>query len=38
MSLIVDVVIAVTKFAHGAWTHRGARPVMVVFLVRLARQ
>jgi len=38
MSLIVDVVIAVTKFAHGAWLIVVLVPVMVVFLVRLARQ
>jgi amino acid transporter len=38
MSLIVDVVIAVTKFAHGAWLVVVLVPVMVVFLVRLARQ
>ena len=38
MSLIVDVIIAVTKFAHGAWLIVVLVPVMVVFLVRLARQ
>jgi amino acid transporter len=38
MSLIVDVVIAVTKFSHGAWLVVVLVPVMVVFLVRLARQ
>src|SRR5260370_1281112 len=38
MSLIVDVVIAVTKFTHGAWLIVVLVPVMVVFLVRLARQ
>ncbi|HEV3135727.1 MAG TPA: amino acid permease [Acidimicrobiia bacterium] len=38
MSLIVDAVIAVTKFAHGAWLVVVLVPVMVVFLVRLARQ
>jgi len=38
MSLIVDVVIAVTKFAHGAWLIVVLVPIMVVFLVRLARQ
>jgi amino acid transporter len=38
MSLVVDVIIAITKFAHGAWLVVVFVPVMVVFLVRLARQ
>jgi hypothetical protein len=38
LSLVVDVVIAVTKFTHGAWLIVVLVPVMVVFLVRLARQ
>ncbi|MBV9950540.1 MAG: hypothetical protein JO291_01215, partial [Acidimicrobiia bacterium] len=38
VSLIVDVVIAITKFTHGAWVIIALVPVMVVFLVRLARQ
>ena len=38
MSLVVDVVIAITKFTHGAWLVVVMVPVMVVFLVRLARQ
>ncbi len=38
MSLVVDVVIAITKFTHGAWLVIVLVPVMVVFLVRLARQ
>jgi amino acid transporter len=38
LSLVVDIVIAVTKFKHGAWVIIILVPVMVVFLVRLARQ
>jgi hypothetical protein len=38
LSLMVDVVIAITKFTHGAWIIVALVPVMVVFLVRLARQ
>jgi amino acid transporter len=38
LSLVVDVVIAVTKFTHGAWMVVVLVPIMVVFLVRLARQ
>lgn len=38
MSLVVDIVIAVTKFTHGAWLIVVLVPIMVVFLVRLARQ
>jgi amino acid transporter len=38
LSLVVDVVIAVTKFTHGAWMIVVLVPLMVVFLVRLARQ
>ncbi len=38
LSLVVDVVIALTKFTHGAWMVVVLVPVMVVFLVRLARQ
>ena len=38
LSLVVDVIIAVTKFTHGAWVIVVLVPVMVVFLVRLARQ
>jgi amino acid transporter len=38
LSLVVDVIIAVTKFTHGAWLIVVLVPVMVVFLVRLARQ
>ena len=38
LSLIVDVIIAVTKFTHGAWVIVVLVPLMVVFLVRLARQ
>src|SRR5581483_10031667 len=35
---VVDVIIAITKFTHGAWIIVVLVPVMVVFLVRLARQ
>jgi amino acid transporter len=38
LTLVVDIVIAVTKFTHGAWAIVLLVPVMVVFLVRLARQ
>jgi amino acid transporter len=38
LSFIVDIVIAVTKFTHGAWVIIILVPVMVFFLVRLARQ
>jgi amino acid transporter len=38
LSFIVDIVIAVTKFTHGAWVIVILVPVMVFFLVRLAKQ
>ncbi|MBI2169798.1 MAG: amino acid permease [Actinobacteria bacterium] len=38
LTLVVDVVIAVTKFTHGAWLIVVAVPIFVFFLVRLARQ
>jgi amino acid transporter len=38
LSAVVDVIIAITKFTHGAWIIVVLVPVMVVFLVRLARQ
>jgi amino acid transporter len=38
MTLVVDVVIAITKFTHGAWVVVALVPLMVVFLVRLSRQ
>ncbi len=38
LTLVVDVIIAITKFTHGAWLIVVFVPVMVVFLVRLARQ
>jgi hypothetical protein len=38
MTLIVDIVIAITKFTHGAWVVVALVPLMVVFLVRLSRQ
>jgi hypothetical protein len=38
MTLVVDVVIAITKFTHGAWVVVVLVPLMVFFLVRLSRQ
>jgi hypothetical protein len=38
MTLVVDIVIAITKFTHGAWVIVVLVPLMVIFLVRLARQ
>jgi amino acid transporter len=38
LSLVVDAVIAVTKFTHGAWMIVVLVPIMVAFLLRLARQ
>ena len=38
LSLVVDVVIAITKFKGGAWAIIVFVPVMVFLLVRLARQ
>jgi amino acid transporter len=38
LSVIVDIVIAITKFSHGAWVIIVLVPVMVLFLVRLAKQ
>ena len=38
MTLLVDVVIAIFKFTHGAWVIVVFVPIMVVFLVRLAKQ
>jgi amino acid transporter len=38
MTLVVDIVIAITKFTHGAWVIVLLVPLMVLFLVRLARQ
>jgi amino acid transporter len=38
LSLVVDVIIAVTKFTHGAWAIVVVVPVMVALLVRLNRQ
>lgn len=38
LSLVVDLVIAVTKFTHGAWVIVVLVPVMVAVLVRLNRQ
>jgi amino acid transporter len=38
MTLVVDIVIAITKFTHGAWVIVVLVPLMVLFLVRLSRQ
>src|SRR5262245_17784016 len=38
LSLIVDVIIAITKFTHGAWLVVLLVPIMVALLVRLNRQ
>jgi amino acid transporter len=38
LSLVVDAIIAVTKFTHGAWAIVVIVPVMVALLVRLNRQ
>jgi amino acid transporter len=38
LSAVVDIIIAITKFTHGAWIIVVLVPIMVVFLVRLARQ
>jgi amino acid transporter len=38
LTAVVDVVIAITKFTHGAWVVVVLVPIMVVFLVRLAHQ
>jgi amino acid transporter len=38
MTLVVDIVIAITKFTHGAWVIVALVPLMVIFLVRLSRQ
>jgi amino acid transporter len=38
LSLLVDVVVAVTKFSHGAWVVIASVPVIVVLLLRLAKQ
>jgi amino acid transporter len=38
LSLVVDVIIAITKFTHGAWVILVLVPAMVAVLVRLNRQ
>jgi amino acid transporter len=38
MSLVVDIIIAITKFTHGAWVIIMLVPIMVAGLVRLNRQ
>ncbi len=38
MSFVVDVIIAITKFSHGAWVVIALVPILVVLLLRLNRQ
>ena len=38
LSLVVDVIIAITKFTHGAWVIVVLVPFMVALLIRLNRQ
>jgi amino acid transporter len=38
LSLVVDIVVAITKFSHGAWVVIASVPVIVMLLLRLARQ
>ena len=38
LSLVVDIIIAITKFTHGAWAIIVLVPIMVAGLVRLNRQ
>jgi amino acid transporter len=38
LSFVVDIVIAITKFTHGAWVIVLLVPIMVFFLARLNRQ
>jgi len=38
LSAVVDVIIAITKFTHGAWLIIALVPVLVALLVRLNRQ
>jgi hypothetical protein len=38
LSLVVDIIFAITKFTHGAWVVIAAIPLMVIALLRLARQ
>ncbi len=38
LSLIVDIIIAITKFTHGAWVIVVIVPILVALLVRLNRQ
>jgi amino acid transporter len=38
MSLLVDIVIAITKFTHGAWVIVALVPIMVLGLTRLNKQ
>jgi amino acid transporter len=38
LSFVVDIILAVTKFTHGAWVIILLVPILVVFLTRLGRQ
>jgi hypothetical protein len=38
LSLVVDIIVAVTKFTHGAWVVIASVPIMVMLLLRLERQ
>jgi amino acid transporter len=38
MSLVVDIIIAITKFSHGAWIVIVMVPILVALLLRLNRQ
>ena len=38
LSLVVDIIFAVTKFSHGAWVVIAAVPIIVLLLLRLGKQ
>ena len=38
LSLVVDLIFAITKFTHGAWVVIASVPIIVALLLRLARQ
>lgn len=38
LTLLVTIIVAVTKFTHGAWVIILLMPIMVAFLIRLSRQ
>jgi amino acid transporter len=38
LSLVVDIIFAVTKFSHGAWVVIVAVPIIVLLLLRLGKQ